>query len=72
MRQMILPEFVDSNGDTIADKVPLSGTLSAKLHVLAVSDCAPKILVGTEFYCAEGARIVASGVVTSLVVDLSS
>lgn len=66
MRQMIFPEFVDNNGDQIADKIPLIGKYDAKMYIIAISNDAPAITVGTKFYCAEGSRIVAEGIVMSL------
>ena len=68
MRQLIFPEFIDGDGNTIADKVSLIGKLNAKMHVVAISDGAPAVKVGTQFYCAEGARIMAKGTVTSLII----
>ena len=69
MRQMIWPEFVDEDANTIGSEVPLSGKLNAKMHIFAVSEDAPSIELGTEFYFGEGARLVAEGIVTDVLIS---
>ncbi len=66
---MIWPEFVDDNGDAIDRGVFLEGTLKARMHIVSEKMLplhVEKIHVGTEFYCMEGPKRVAHGVVTKV------
>lgn len=66
---MIWPEFVDQSGHPISKDVPLKGTYRAKMHIIMDEMIAyhrDRLSVGTKFFCTEGARKVAEGVVTSL------
>lgn len=65
---MVWPEFVDASGKTIPTDVPLQGHLRARMHIVSpemVEKHRQRLKVGSKFYCTEGARIVAGGVVTS-------
>lgn len=66
---MIYPEFVDENGHAVADDIPLEGSYRARMHIVFGESIAyhrNRLTVGTKFYCTEGARKVAEGIVTSL------
>ncbi|MFO1018200.1 MAG: hypothetical protein U1E03_11420 [Hyphomonadaceae bacterium] len=65
----VFPEFVRDTGETIPDTEPLSGTLKARMHIIfpkMVSVHLNRLRVGTQFFCMEGARKVASGIVTAV------
>ena len=69
---MIWPDFLDANGESRseAEELPVDSPLPAKM--LVVSDeireeaHRHEITVGTRFYCHEGGRRVAEGVVTRI------
>jgi hypothetical protein len=66
---MIWPEFVDETGASILGGVPIEGRLHARMHIFvreAVELHRQRLTIGTKFYCAEGSRKVAEGIVTSL------
>ena len=66
---MIWPEFLDVAGQPIADKIPLVGDYAAKMRIVspkAVAYHSTRISIGTQFHCHEGARIVATGIVTKI------
>jgi hypothetical protein len=68
----VFPEFVDGNGETIPHTQPLSGTLKARMHIIfpnMVPIHLGRVRLGTRFFCMEGARKVASGVVTAVPLD---
>jgi len=68
-RSDVWPEFLDHAGNALPKDVPLQGTLPARMHIIfpnMVSVHFNRLRVGTRFFCTEGARKVASGVVTSL------
>lgn len=65
---MVWPEFVDESGKTIPSDIPLKGQLRARMHIVfpeMVEKHRQRLKVGSQFYCTEGTRIVAEGVVTS-------
>jgi len=65
----VWPEFIDDGGETIARDVPLMGTLRARMHIVfpkMVKVHLKRLKVGTKFYCMEGARKCAEGIVTAL------
>lgn len=63
----VWPEFIDDAGSAIPDEIPIQGTLAANMYTM-VSGMIPlhteRIEVGTKFYCMEGKRKCAEGVVT--------
>ena len=67
---MIFPDFHDDEGNSLPEDVPLKGTLNARMHVLFQESIdqvhGDRIAKGVEFYCTEGNRRVAKGVVTKL------
>lgn len=66
---MVWPEFVDETGNPIPANAPLQGNLHARMHVLVpemVAQHRQRLQVGDRFFCTEGPRRVAEGVVTSL------
>jgi hypothetical protein len=66
---MIWPYFLDENGIPISDGVPLVGTYEAKMYIVALEMCNyhyKRLSVGTEFFCHEGAAVMAKGVVQSI------
>lgn len=66
---MIWPEFIDDAGVSIRKGVPIEGRLRARMHIFvreAVELHRPRLAIGTKFYCVEGSRKVAEGVVTGL------
>lgn len=65
---MVWPEFVDESGSALPSHVPLHGRLRARMHIVfpeMVEKHRQRLRVGSKFYCTEGARIVAEGVVKS-------
>ena len=65
----VWPNFMNENNVSIADDVPLFGELNAKMHIIAanmVEVHMKRIKVGTVFYCMEGKRKCAQGVVTAV------
>jgi hypothetical protein len=67
---MIFPEFCDEDGMRLPNGIQLDGTLSARMHIV-IKENIPirhkaRISEGTEFYCVEGNRKAAKGVVTKL------
>ncbi len=65
----IWPEFVDQSGNTIAGDTPLMGKLNARMHIVSeemVDWHMQRIKVGTKFYCMEGNRKCAGGIVTAI------
>jgi hypothetical protein len=65
----VFPEFVNDAGETIPDTQPLSGTLKARMHIIfpnMVPIHLNRVRVGTRFYCMEGLRKMASGIVTGV------
>ena len=66
---MVWPEFLDDDGNSIPHGVPLIGTYRALMHIVVeemIDVHRQRVTVGTEFFCTEGRRKVAKGVVTSL------
>lgn len=66
---MIWPEFIDEAGVSIPTGVPIEGRLHARMHIFvreAVDLHRQRLAIGGRFYCVEGSRKVAEGVVTSL------
>jgi hypothetical protein len=66
---MIWPVFLDGRGSPIPKGVPIEGVLVARMHILVketLSFHRLRLLVGTEFNCHEGPRVVARGKVTKL------
>ena len=67
---MIWPDFMSGSGDSLESDIPLSGTLRARMHIVnrdaRVTVHRPRIEVGVGFFCMEGARQVARGVVTKV------
>jgi len=64
---MIHPTFLDQNAIPLPRDQPLSGTLSARMVIIAremVGYHRQRISVGTRFNCHEGSRIVGTGAVT--------
>jgi len=65
----VWPEFIESNGNAIAEDIPLSGILNARMHIVfpeMMPTHMKRIKVGTRFYCMEGDRKCAEGVVTTI------
>ncbi|NOX95954.1 MAG: hypothetical protein GXP04_12920 [Alphaproteobacteria bacterium] len=65
----VWPEFLDESGQTIPTDVPLMGMLKARMHIVSpemVSVHMTRLKVGTKFYCLDGIRPRAQGVVTAL------
>jgi translation elongation factor EF-Tu-like GTPase len=68
---MIHPLFVDASGDALADgmPMPIGIDLLARMTIV-VEEMRPfhreKLSVGTRFFCCEGSRRCASGVVTKI------
>ncbi len=66
----VWPCFMDENNNSIADGIPLSGEHNAKMHIIApkmIPIHMTRIKVGTVFYCMEGKRKCAQGVVTAVI-----
>jgi translation elongation factor EF-Tu-like GTPase len=69
---MIYPDFYDSEGNSLATDQALSvgADLPARMHILndefRVSIHRQRVQVGTRFFCQEGPKAVASGVVTRI------
>jgi hypothetical protein len=66
---MIWPNFLDDRGFPIPKGVPIEGRMIARMHILVkemVGFHRQRLLVGTEFNCHEGRRVVAKGIVTKL------
>jgi hypothetical protein len=65
----VWPEFLDQAGNALPSDVPLQGTIPARMHIVfpnMVGVHFNRLRVGTRFFCMEGSRKVASGIVTSL------
>ena len=67
---MIWPDFCDADGTSFSTDTQLKGTLHARMHIARKEGIAThhqgKLQEGTEFYCVEGPKKVAKGVVTKL------
>lgn len=69
---MIYPDFFDQDGNCLSKDHPLSIDieLPARMHILndefRVSLHRQRIQLGTRFFCHEGSKAVASGVVTRI------
>ena len=65
----VWPNFLDENDMSIADDIPLFGELKARMHII-FANMIPihmkRIKIGTVFYCMEGKRKCAQGVVTAV------
>lgn len=65
----VWPEFIDENKNSIPCDIPLSGILNARMYIVCL-EMVPihmkRLLVGTKFYCTEGTRVCATGIVTKL------
>lgn len=67
----VFPEFLGSDGRRSPLKTPLAGKLSAIMHVLfphMVEVHFKRLEVGTRFYCMEGLKPCAEGIVTKLTI----
>lgn len=65
----VWPQFLDRDGKELDPTVPLEGSLDAVMHIIfpeMVSVHLKRLERGTRFYCMEGSRRVAEGVVTEL------
>ncbi len=65
----IWPELIDETGVPIPTDAPIEGHHHARMHVLvreAVDLHRQRLAIGTKFYCVNGSRKIAEGVVTSL------
>jgi len=69
---MIWPDFVDGNGNSLPtdQALPIGLPLQARMTI-AVDEMRSelhrkRLLVGTEFYCHEGSKRVATGIVTKV------
>jgi len=65
----IWPVFLDRQGGPLASDIPLQGTLKAFMHMVTMNwdhAYASRIRVGAGFMMMEGARVVATGVVTAV------
>ena len=66
---MIWPNFLDDRGSPIPKGVPIEDKMIANMHILdkeMLGFHRQRLLVGTEFNCHEGSRVVAKGIVTKL------
>lgn len=65
----VWPEFVDDCGEPFADEIPMQGELTANMHII-VAAMVPfhmaRLEMGTKFYCMEGKRKCAEGIVTAI------
>jgi hypothetical protein len=68
----VWPEFFDEAGNSLGSAVPLIGEYSAVMHIVfdhMVPVHLQRLTKGTKFFCMEGSRKVAEGVVTTLPVN---
>jgi hypothetical protein len=67
---MIWPVFFDDGGNPYPKGTPLAGTLGARMYVVAretiPTHLQGQLVEGAEFYCVEGPKKVAKGVVVKL------
>lgn len=66
---MIWPEFMDEHNVQIPKDVSLQGRLRSFMHIVSpelVELHRKRLKVGSRFFCTEGSRLVAEGVVVSM------
>ena len=69
---MIYPDFHDANGESIPENQQLPVDISILARMFVLSDQLrkevhrPKVKVGGRFYCHEGQRRIAEGIITSI------
>jgi len=65
----VWPEFIDEQGKSIPGNVPLVGRLKARMHIMfpkMVPVHMKRLKIGTKFFCVDGGRANAEGVVTAI------